>query len=198
MTQLGLDYLRHQEQRRSNLANETEMNRANVAKESENLRHNTATEQQAINELAETNRHNVATETLEGIKNEATKQHYERQDAITKDHYERQDDNQLEVANIKATADRDIAKLQSDTKIDTNLNDNQTKRMVELTKLLPKPAQLAVAKAYAKEDPVFAKNFEKAKGSTRDALIRFALGVAAPGVIPATKVLAEKRKREAN
>lgn len=84
MTQLGLDYLKHQEQRRSNLATEVETNRANVAKEAENLRHNTATEQQAREELGETNRHNVRTENLEDIKNQATQEHYERQDAETK------------------------------------------------------------------------------------------------------------------
>lgn len=83
MTQMGLDYLRHQEQRRTNLATEAETNRANVAREGETYRHNTATEAQAINELAEQNRHNVRTENLEDIKNQAQKAHYERQDAET-------------------------------------------------------------------------------------------------------------------
>nr|QIR30719.1 hypothetical protein [Chicken picobirnavirus] len=83
MTQLGLDYLKHQEQRRSNLATEAETNRANLAKEGENLRHNTATEQQAEAELAELQRHNTRTEDLTAIKDAATKAHYERMDAET-------------------------------------------------------------------------------------------------------------------
>lgn len=91
MTQMGLDYLRHQEQRRSNLANEVETNRSNLAREGETYRHNVATETQAANELVEQNRHNVRTETLEDIKNQAQKEHYERQDAAQKEHYERQD-----------------------------------------------------------------------------------------------------------
>lgn len=91
MTTLGLDYLKHQEQRRSNLANEEEANRSNLAKEAENLRHNTATEQQAKDELAETNRHNVRVEDLTAIKDAATKAHYERSDQIQKEHYERAD-----------------------------------------------------------------------------------------------------------
>lgn len=83
MTQLGLDYLKHQEQRRSNLATEAETNRANLAKEGENLRHNTATEEQARNELAENKRHNERTEDLTAIRDAATKAHYERSDAET-------------------------------------------------------------------------------------------------------------------
>lgn len=176
MTQMGLDYLRHQEQRRSNLANETETNRANIAKETENLRHNTATEQQARDELAETNRHNVRTETLEDIKNAAIDQHYQRQDA-----------NQLKVAQIKADTDIEREKLSNATKEKVNANDNQTKRMTELTKLLPGWAQQVVAKAYAKEDPVFQKSmeeFQKAKGSAKgkakEALITAALNLVNP------------------
>lgn len=183
MTQLGLDYLRNRETERSNRANERETNRANLAKEAENLRHNTATEQQAINELAETNRHNVKTESLEDIKNQATKEHYERQDA-----------NTIKAANISAEATKDKAMIEAQTKLNTNLNDNQTKRMTELTKLLPKSAQWAVAKAYAKEDPVYAKNFEKASGVAKDALVKIALGVAAPGLVPAIQVSRSKYK----
>lgn len=84
MTTLGLDYLKHQEQRRSNLANERETNRANLAKEGENLRHNTATEEQARLELDERIRSNTATENLTAIRDAATKAHYERSDAETK------------------------------------------------------------------------------------------------------------------
>lgn len=167
MTQLGLDYLRHQEQRRSNLANEAETNRANLAKEAENLRHNTETEQQARDELAESNRHSVKMETLEDIKNQATKEHYERQDA-----------NQLTVAQIKADSDIAKANIQSETSKANNAQDNQTKRMTELTKLMPKWAQAAVASAYAKEDPVYAKNIEKWdewKDDAKDKLINAAL-----------------------
>lgn len=189
MTQMGLDYLRHQEQRRSNLANETETNRANLAKEAENLRHNTATEQQARDELAETNRHNVRTETLEDIKNQATAQHYERQDKAMDEHYQRQDANQLTVAQIKADTDIEREKLANATKEKVNANDNQTKRMTELTKLMPKWAQAAVAGAYAKEDPVFQKNveeFQQAKGAAKqkakDKLIQSAIDLVAPGL----------------
>lgn len=190
MTQLGLDYLRHQEQRRSNLANETETNRANVAKEAENLRHNTATEQQARDELVETNRHNVRTETLEDIRNQATDRHYQRQDA-----------NQLAVAQIKAETELEREKLSNATKEKVNANDNQTRRMTELTKLMPKWAQMAVAKAYAKEDPVFQKNveeFQKASGpakqKAKDVLIDSALRIAAPGLKQMTAVTRWKRE----
>lgn len=81
MTTLGLDYLKHQEQSRSNLANERETHRANLAKEGENLRHNTATENQAKTELDERIRSNKATESLTAIRDAATKAHYERSDA---------------------------------------------------------------------------------------------------------------------
>lgn len=190
MTQLGLDYLRHQEQRRSNLANEMETNRANVAKETENLRHNTATEQQAINELAETNRHNVRTETLEDIKNQATKEHYERQDAATKEHYERQDANQLEVANIKAAADIRREEMSNTSRERINENDNQTKRMTELTKLLPKAAQTAVAYAYAQEDPVFLKHltdFQNTTGKAKEKAKKAVLKAASDAVAAKVK-----------
>lgn len=191
MTQLGLDYLRHQEQRRSNLANETETNRANLAKEAENLRHNTATENQARDELAEMNRHNVRTETLEDIKNQATDRHYQRQDA-----------NQLTVAQIKADADIEREKLSNAAKLETNRNDNQTKRMTELTKLLPKWAQAAVAKAYAEEDPVFLKKKEEfdkavgpAKSKAKDALIETAMNFFIPGWSGMNAVARSKYKR---
>lgn len=190
MTQLGLDYLRHQEQRRSNLANETELNRANLAKEAENLRHNTATENQARDELAETNRHNVRTETLEDIRNQAVDKHYQRQDA-----------NQLTVAQIKADTDIEREKMSNATKEKINENDNQTKRMTELTKLMPKWAQAAVASAYAKEDPVFQKNveeFQKAKGTAKEkvkkTLIERAISLAAPGLKPMAAVARWKRE----
>nr|AVD54039.1 ORF1 [Macaque picobirnavirus 9] len=99
MTTLGLDYLKHQEQSRSNLANERETNRANLAKEGENLRHNTATEEQAKAELAERVRSNQATESLTAIRDAATKAHYERSDAESqRANMAREDENQR--ANI--------------------------------------------------------------------------------------------------
>lgn len=55
MTHNQIEYWKLQEQKRSNLANESETNRSNVARESENYRHNTATE-------AETYRHNTVGE----------------------------------------------------------------------------------------------------------------------------------------
>lgn len=92
MTTLGLDYLKHQEQSRSNLANERETHRANLAREGENLRHNTVTEQQAKDELAEKIRSNKRVEDLTEIRDKATKSHYERSDQANKEHYERMDD----------------------------------------------------------------------------------------------------------
>lgn len=56
MTQMGLNYLVYQENRRNNLATEAETNRSNLARETETNRSNLAQE-------AETNRSNLARET---------------------------------------------------------------------------------------------------------------------------------------
>lgn len=66
MTIMGLDYLKHKETQRSNLANERETHRSNLANESERNRSNLANEAETkrsnLAREAETNRSNLAKE----------------------------------------------------------------------------------------------------------------------------------------
>lgn len=66
MTIMGLDYLKHKETQRSNLANERETHRSNLANETERNRSNLANEAEThrsnLAREAETNRSNVARE----------------------------------------------------------------------------------------------------------------------------------------
>lgn len=64
MTHNQIDYWKHQETSRHNLADEKETNRHNVVTETETGRHNRATEGIDLGKLQETTRHNLATEGI--------------------------------------------------------------------------------------------------------------------------------------
>lgn len=69
MTRNQIEYLKYQESKRANIAQETETNRANVVREQQNLamlgetsRHNLATEGLSMQQFLEQSRHNLETE----------------------------------------------------------------------------------------------------------------------------------------
>lgn len=64
MTTNSINYNKHLEDKRSNVAREHETNRANLAQEAETKRHNLATEDITERNLQELVRHNVSTEGL--------------------------------------------------------------------------------------------------------------------------------------
>lgn len=66
MTHNQIDYWKHREDARHNVATETETNRHNVRTEDETERHNRQTESVDLGKLNETVRHNKATEGLTG------------------------------------------------------------------------------------------------------------------------------------
>lgn len=78
MTANQINYWKLQEDRRSNLAKETEANRHNIVTEGETSRHNVATEQVSLGNLQETSRHNTATEQETVRHNTATEAESQR------------------------------------------------------------------------------------------------------------------------
>lgn len=182
MTTMGLDYLKYQETKRSNLAQETETNRSNVvregeinrsnlAKEGENNRHNVVTE-------VETNRHNIAGEVETNRSNLAREAENNRSN-VARENENYRSNVARETENYRSNVARETENHRSNVQNEAINREriaesgreadqsNVTNRAAAMIKYLPGMAQKAVATAYLKGDPTVKASIDKAAASTK-------------------------------